>query len=94
MGCSLEAIDITMGYITQEGWSERHTVSVRLGKKKAAVAVAHKILVISYHLFLEGTVYDEERYARLAPKQEAREQQRAVKALERLGYTVTLDKVA
>jgi hypothetical protein len=51
-------------------------------------------LVISYHLFLEGTLYDDERYDALAPKQEARDRQRAVKALERLGYTVTLDKVA
>jgi hypothetical protein len=41
--------------------------------------------MISDPLFLGGAVYDEERYARLAPKQEAREQQRAVKALERLG---------
>jgi hypothetical protein len=57
------------------------------------VAVAHKILVIIYPLLLEGTVY-EERYDRLVPRQEERERKRALKALERLGYAVTLAKVA
>jgi transposase len=90
--------------VVQCAWAARKTptflgrtfrrLAVRLGKKKAAVAMAHKILVISYHLLLEGTWYDETRYDCLAPKQEARERQRAVKALERLGYSVTLDKVA
>jgi transposase len=66
----------------------------RLGGKKAAMAVAHKILVIVYHLLREGTFYDEERYHHLQARQEERQQQRAVKALEHLGYRVTLEKVA
>ena len=61
----------------------------RLGGKKAAMAVAHKILVIGYHLLLEGTCYEEARYDRLQARQEERQQKRAVKALERLGYRVT-----
>ena len=65
-----------------------------LGGKKAAVAVAHKILVIVYHLLTEGTVYDEERYDRLQPRQEAQQRQRALKMLERLGYHVHLERVA
>jgi hypothetical protein len=67
---------------------------VRLGGKKAAVAVAHKILVIVYHLLTEGTFYDEERYDRLQPRQEAQQRQRAIKMLERLGYHVNLERVA
>jgi hypothetical protein len=51
-------------------------------------------LVIIYHLLLEGTCYAEERYDRLLPRQEERERKRAIKALERLGYAVTLDKGA
>jgi transposase len=66
----------------------------RLGGKKAAMAVAHKILVIGYHLLLEGTFYEEERYDRLQARQEERQQKRAVKALERLGYRVTLERLA
>jgi hypothetical protein len=58
----------------------------------AAVAVAHKMLVIIYHLLLQGTLYEEERYDRLLPKQEERERKRAIKALERLGYRVTLSQ--
>jgi hypothetical protein len=65
-----------------------------LGSKKAAVAVAQKIWVSSDHLLLEGTFYEEERYARLVPPQEERERKRALKALERLGDSVTLDKIA
>jgi transposase len=90
--------------LVQCAWATRKTTTflgrtfrrleVRLGKKKAALAVAHKILVIIYHLLAEGTVYDEGRYEHLSPKQEARDQKRAIKALERLGYRVTLERVA
>jgi transposase len=69
-------------------------LEVRLGTKKAAGAVAHKILGISYPLLLEGTWYDEERDECLAPQQEERARPRAIKALERVGYSVTVDKAA
>ena len=90
--------------LVQCAWATRKTstflgrtfrrLEARLGSKKAAMAVAHKILVIISHLLLEGTFYEEERYDRLLPRQEERERKRALKALERLGYAVTLDKVA
>jgi transposase len=83
-------------------WAARKTLSFpghtfrrlegRLGGKKAAMAVAHKILVIGYHLLLEGMCYEEARYDRLQDRQEERQQKRAVKALERLGYRVTLER--
>jgi transposase len=69
-------------------------LEARLGGKKAAMAVAHKMLVIVSHLLLEGTFYEEERYDRLQTRQEARQQKRAVQALEHLGYRVTVEKVA
>jgi transposase len=90
--------------LVQCAWATRKTstflgrtfrrLEARLGGKKAAVTVAHKILVIIYHLLLEGTFYEEERYDRLLPRQEERERQRALKALERMGYAVTLEKGA
>jgi hypothetical protein len=58
------------------------------------MAVAHKNLVIVYHLLLEGTCEEEARYNRLQDRQEERQQKRAVKALERLGYHVTLERMA
>ena len=57
------------------------------------MAVAHKILVIVYHVLMDGTVYDESRYDRQESREEARAKQRALKALERLGYEVTLSPV-
>ena len=61
---------------------------------KAALAIAHKILVIVYHLLALGTCYEEARYDQWNPRQEARERKRAIKALERLGYTVTIERAA
>ena len=69
-------------------------LEVRLGKKKAALAIAHNILVIVYHLLAAGTCYEEARYDQWNPRQEARERHRAIKALERLGYTVTVERAA
>ena len=68
-------------------------LEVRIGKKKAALAIAHKILVIVYHLLTLRTSYEEARYDQYK-RQEARERKRALKALERLGYTVTLERAA
>lgn len=68
-------------------------LEARVGGKKAAMAVAHTILVMVSHLLAEGTLYDEERYNRLAPQQEARQRRRAVQALQALGYRVTLEMV-
>jgi hypothetical protein len=50
--------------------------------------------VIVYHLLAVGTCYEEARYEQWNPKQEARERQRAIKALERLGDTVTVERAA
>jgi transposase len=62
--------------------------------RRLAARVGGKKVVIIDHLLLEGTVYEEERYDRLVPRQEERERKRALKALERLGYAVTLEQVA
>jgi transposase len=64
------------------------------GGKKAAMAVAHQILVIVYHLLREGTFDEEARDNHLQDRQEERQQKRAVKAPERLGYRVTLERMA
>jgi hypothetical protein len=47
------------------------------------------MLVMGYHLLLEGTGEAEARDDRLPSRQEERPQKRAVKAVERLGYRVT-----
>jgi hypothetical protein len=65
-----------------------------VGGKKAAGTVAHKLVVLIAPLLREGTFYEEERYDRLLPSQEERARQRALKALERMGSAVTLEKGA
>jgi hypothetical protein len=68
-------------------------LSARRGKKRAAVAVAHSILVIAYHLIsrlqpycdLGADYFDQQRPESL--------KKRLVKRLEKLGYQVTLEPV-
>jgi hypothetical protein len=57
------------------------------------MAVAHKLLVIIYHLLRDGTFYDDSLYDRQEAREEERRKKRAVAALESLGYTVTLSAV-
>ena len=86
--------------LVQCAWATRNTdtflgstfrrLRARIGGKKAAVAVGHKILVIVYHLLHEGTMYDEGRYNRPKQRQEKRELERALLTLKRLGYQVDL----
>jgi transposase len=68
-----------------------HRLTYRRGKKKAAVAVAHSILVIAYYLLtrkepyrdLGGNYFDQRR-----PEATAR---RLTQRLEKLGFQVTLE---
>ena len=65
-------------------------LQARIGGKKAAVAVGHKILQIVFHVINEGTQYDDGRYSRLNKRQEERQRERAVSVLRRMGYQVQL----
>ena len=87
--------------LNQCAWATRKTdtylgrtfrsFQARIGGKKAAGAIAHKILVIGYHLLLHGTDYEEDRYRRTNPRLEARWRNNAVHTLQRLGYAVTIE---
>ena len=46
------------------------------------------------HLLETGTTYNEKLYDRLDPRMEERRRKNLVKGLERLGYTVSLEKPA
>lgn len=63
----------------------------RRGRKRAAVAVAHSILVIMYHMIRNGTEYIERGGNYFDKRDERSTQKRLVKRLERLGYKVTLE---
>ncbi|HEX4168730.1 MAG TPA: IS110 family transposase [Bryobacteraceae bacterium] len=69
-------------------------VSVKGGRKKAALAVAHRMLTIAWHIIQDGTLYEElggNHYDRLHPDRSAR---RLIKRLEQIGFQVTVQSNA
>lgn len=60
----------------------------RKGKKKAAVAIAHKILVISYHILKTGTPYTELGADFLEKRKSISTEELMVRRLTKLGYTI------
>jgi len=62
----------------------------RIGKKKAAIAVARQILILAYHLIRDGTAYEERGADRLDGRAKERARDRLVRGLRGLGYHVTL----
>jgi transposase len=69
-------------------------VASHRGLKRAAMAVAHRVLIIAYHIIRDGTEYREiggDHYDRRNPEKTA---QRLTRRLERIGYKVTLTKPA
>ncbi len=63
---------------------------VRLGKKKALIAVAHSLLVIVYHVLSKHEAYKELGSAYYDQRDTEAAKRRAVRKLEGLGYAVTL----
>ena len=92
--------------LTQCAWAAAHTrdtylsaqfwrLARRIGKKKAAIAVGHTILVISWHLLTDDHDYDDlggDYFTRRANPD--RQRDRLIRQLHDMGYRVTLDRVA
>ena len=74
--------------------AQYHRLAARRGKKKAAVAVAHSILVISYHLLKDGTTFTDLGGDYFDRRDQAALERRLVSRLEALGNKVTVEKVA
>jgi transposase len=66
----------------------------RRGKKRAAVAVGHTILVIAYHLLKEETTYQELGSNYFDERDRQAVKRRAIERLEGLGYKVTIETKA
>lgn len=69
-------------------------LAARRGKKRAAIAVAHSILVIAYHMLRDGTEYRDLGGDYFDRRNQAQLQRNLVKRLEGLGHKVTLEPVA
>lgn len=74
--------------------AQYHRLAARRGKKKAAVAVAHSILVIAYHLQRDGREFADLGGRHFDERDRTAVERRAVKRLEGLGFKVTLEPVA
>ena len=91
--------------LTQCAWAAAHTrdtylsaqfwrLARRIGKKKAAVAVAHSILVICWHLLTNDCDYADPGGDYVTRRNADRQRDRLINQLHALGYRVTPDKVA
>jgi transposase len=69
-------------------------LAARRGRAKAAVAVAHSILIIAYHVLREGTVYCDLGGNYFDERDRQGVERRLVHRLEGLGYTVSLQPAA
>jgi transposase len=66
-------------------------LAARRGKKRAAVAVAHSILVIAYHIIREGTAYVDLGGNYFDQRKQEHVQQQLIRRLEKLGLKVTVE---
>jgi transposase len=71
-----------------------YRLKARRGYKRAAVAVAHKILVAIYHMLSHQVSYNELGDAYLDKRNKHQLTRNLVHRLERLGYSVTLEQKA
>jgi transposase len=72
--------------------SQYHSLAARRGKKKAAVAVAHSILVIVFHLLSNpGMAFNDLGANYLDERRKKHITQRLVRRLQNLGYYVNLE---
>lgn len=70
-----------------------HRLAARKGANKAAVAVAHALLVIIYHMLKDGASYKDLGTNFFDQLNKQAVVKRTVKRLEALGYTVTVEPV-
>jgi transposase len=88
--CAWSAARSRNTYLSAQFWR----LARRIGKKKAAVAVAHSILVICWHLLTHDRDYDDLGGDYFTRRNTDRQRDRLIKQLTGLGYYVTLDKIA
>jgi transposase len=70
-----------------------HRLAGRRGKKRAAVAVAHSMVVSLYYMLTRRTPYADLGAAYLDPRKQEHLVERLVQRLNRVGYTVALQPI-
>lgn len=74
--------------------AQYHRLAARRGNKRAAMAVAHSILVIVYHILSNGVAYSDLGNDYFDRRSKDALASRMKRRLEALGYTVTLEEAA
>lgn len=69
-----------------------HRVASRRGRKRAIVAVGHKILIAAYHILKNKTSYQELGEGHIDQQQKSSLKRYWTKRLENLGYKVSLEE--
>jgi transposase len=77
-------------YLSAQYWR----LARRIGKKKAAIAVGHSILVVAWHLLANDGDYQDLGGDYFVRRDADRARQRAVAQLQALGYRVVLEPLA
>jgi transposase len=88
--CAWAAAQTRETYLAAQFWR----LARRIGKKKAAIAVGHSILVICWHLLSDDRDYDDLGGDYFTRRNPDRQRDRLIAQLQHLGYRVTLDRVA
>lgn len=89
--CACSAARTRDTYLSAQFWR----LARRVGKKKAAVAVGHSILVICWHLITNDSDYHDLGGDYFTRRNDPdRHRDRLIEQLHHLGYRVTLDRVA
>jgi transposase len=70
--------------------AQYHRLARRMEKQKAAMAVAHSLLIIIYHVLAKKQPYRELGAAYFDTLDKERVKRQALRRLETLGYAVTL----
>jgi hypothetical protein len=74
--------------------AQSRRLAARRGRATAAVAVAHAILVIAYHLLTQGTIYRDLGGNNFDDRNRQAVERRLVHHLQGQGYRVSLEPVA
>jgi transposase len=88
--CAWAAARSRDSYLSAQYWR----LARRIGKKQAATAVGHSILVIAWHLLTDNCDYQDLGGDYFVRRDTDRQRQRAVAQLQALGYRVVLEPLA
>jgi transposase len=88
--CAWAAARSRDSYLSAQYWR----LARRIGKKQAATAVGHSILVIAWHLLTDNCDYQDLGGDYFVRRDTQRQRQRAVAQLQALGYRVVLEPLA